>query len=465
MLPVTATVLVLTAGGCRFGPSLLLDIRPLTWLGTRSYGTYLWHWPVLVFAATAFGPLDFAQRIAAVIIAIALAALSFRLIENPARRSVWLGARPRRSLLLGATLGVTAASVAAAMLVLSPPLIGGGGTVASPAPVVAASGRVTTPASTVPASTVPLSTANVDPVEAPAPTSTVPTSSPPSPEAVVATMVASNAATVQDGASTEIVPSNLTPSLGRARSDKPQIYADGCILSNGQVTKEGCVYGDSTSTTTVVLFGDSHAAQWFPALQQMAEQNHWRLDVRTKKGCPTADIPIADPARGPECGPWRQRVMADLASEHPELVIMSAYRYTTTNRAIGSSPDDIWRNGLQTTLDAVRPLATNVLVLGDTPTPLNDVPSCVASHLRHVSACMNPRTAAVKPGRLSVELDLAATHNARFVPTGDWLCTATDCPVVIGNMLVYRDNSHITTTASLWLEPYLEAVVKPLITG
>ncbi len=56
-LPVLATVLVLAAGDCRFGPGIILDIRPLTWLGTRSYGTYLWHWPVLVFAAAAFGPL------------------------------------------------------------------------------------------------------------------------------------------------------------------------------------------------------------------------------------------------------------------------------------------------------------------------------------------------------------------------------------------------------------------------
>ncbi|MEO7371156.1 MAG: SGNH hydrolase domain-containing protein, partial [Ilumatobacteraceae bacterium] len=235
--------------------------------------------------------------------------------------------------------------------------------------------------------------------------------------------------------------------------------------SNGQVSGKDCFYGDTTSTVTIALFGDSHAAQWFPALQEMALQNHWRLDVRTKKGCPTAEIPIADPARAPECGPWRKQVMAHLADEHPDLLIMSAYRYTTTRNAVGATPDEVWRNGLQTTLDNLRPLARNVLVLGDTPTPLDDVPGCVASHLRHVSACMNPRDKAVLPGRLSVESDVAAAHQASFVPTGDWLCTESECPVVIGNLLVYRDNSHITTAASLWLEPYLQAVVTPLLSG
>jgi hypothetical protein len=278
-------------------------------------------------------------------------------------------------------------------------------------------------------------------------------------------MIAANAATLQQGVITDIVPSNLTTSLAKARNDKPQIYADGCILSNGQVSGKDCYYGDTSSAITIALFGDSHAAQWFPALQEMAVHNHWRLDVRTKKGCPTADIPIADPARGPECGPWRKNVIAHLSAEHPDLIIMSAYRYNTARNAVGANPDDVWRNGMQTTLDAMRPLAKKVLVLGDTPTPLNDVPGCVASHLRSVSACMNSRAAAVIPGRLAVELDVATAHNATFVPTGDWLCTSSECPVIIGNLLVYRDNSHMTTATSLWLEPYLQAVVTPLLTG
>ena len=287
----------------------------------------------------------------------------------------------------------------------------------------------------------------------------------PGSDSAISSMVAAGAATLQQGVVTEIAPSNLTPSLTKARNDKPQIYGDGCILSNGQVAGKDCFYGDTSSAITIALFGDSHAAQWFPALQEMALQNHWRLDVRTKKGCPTADIPIADPARGPECRPWRKKVITQLTAEHPDLIIMSAYRYTTTRSAVGANPDDVWRNGMQTTLDEMRPLATNVLVLGDTPTPLNDVPGCVASHLRHVSACMNPRAAAVMPGRLAVELDVAVAHHATFVPTGDWLCTSSECPVVIGNLLVYRDNSHITTATSMWLEPYLQAVVTPLLTG
>ena len=469
ILPVSATVLVLAAGtdGYRFGPTTLLNRRPLTWVGTRSYGIYLWHWPVLVLAAARFGPLSPLQRLAAVGGAVLLAAISYRLVENPARRSVWLGARARRSFAVGATLGATAAGLAAALLVLSPTLTGGrvaaSPTLVVPAPATApATSNV--PSTTSESSAPSITSASAATTTTPPETTATPPAQPTS-DSVIEAMIAANAATLQQGVITEIVPSNLTPSLAKARNDKPQIYGDGCILSNGQVAGKDCFYGDTSSAITIALFGDSHAAQWFPALQELAVQNHWRLDVRTKKGCPTADIPIADPARGPECGPWRKKVIAQLTAEHPDLIIMSAYRYTTARNAIGANPDEGWRNGMQTTLDVMRPLAKNVLVLGDTPTPLNDVPGCVASHLRNVSACMNPRAEAVVPGRLAVELDVAVAHGATFVPTGDWLCTSTECPVVIGNLLVYRDNSHMTTATSLWLEPYLQAVVTPLLTG
>ena len=472
ILPVAATVLVLAAGtgtSGRAAPGIILDRGPLTWIGTRSYGIYLWHWPVLVLAAARFGPLTVVERVGTLALVVGLAALSYRFIENPARRSVWLSARPRRSLAFGGALGFTGAGLAIAMLVMSPSLTGGSDA-AAPALVLPSTTTVATPqlpAASAPPGLVPSAPTTITPTELTpttiSPTTITPTTAQPSSAEMIASIVAANAATLQQAAITDSVPANLTPSLGSARSDKPVIYADGCILSNGKVSAKDCVYGDTASAHTIVLFGDSHAAQWFPALQEMSLRNHWRLDVLTKKGCPTADIPIADPARGPECGPWRKLVLARLAEEHPDLVIMSAYRYSTTSAVIGSSPDEVWRNGMQTTLDHVRPLAGNVLVLGDTPTPLSDVPGCVASHPRHVTACMNHRSAAIKPGRLSVELDVATAHDAWFVPTGDWLCSTSDCPVVIGNLLVYRDNSHITTAASRWLEPYLEAAVKPIL--
>jgi peptidoglycan/LPS O-acetylase OafA/YrhL len=87
--------------------------RPLRWLGTVSYGIYLWHWPVIVFlnddrAHLGGWPLD-GLRVA---VTLAVAAVSFRYVERPIRR----GALPGRRLLVagGGALAVTLVVVLAA---------------------------------------------------------------------------------------------------------------------------------------------------------------------------------------------------------------------------------------------------------------------------------------------------------------------------------------------------------------
>jgi peptidoglycan/LPS O-acetylase OafA/YrhL len=82
-----ATVLVLAAlahPACRLG--IALGIRPLRWVGVRSYGIYLWHFPIIVLTSPT-GPhsnnlLRDALQVAAI---FAVAALSWKYVEEPVR--------------------------------------------------------------------------------------------------------------------------------------------------------------------------------------------------------------------------------------------------------------------------------------------------------------------------------------------------------------------------------------------
>ncbi|MGH3612012.1 MAG: acyltransferase family protein [Pseudonocardia sp.] len=101
-----------------------LGTRPMVWMGTRSYGLYLWHWPIYVYTRpeieVPWGPVPTAAvRIALTVLA---AELSYRLVELPirdGRAGRWLRelAGPRRR-------WVTAGAVAASLLVAAPVVTG-----------------------------------------------------------------------------------------------------------------------------------------------------------------------------------------------------------------------------------------------------------------------------------------------------------------------------------------------------
>ena len=75
----------------------LLGWRPLRWVGERSYGIYLWHWPVFMVTRPGLDvPLDGAELLALrLAVTVLLAHLSYRYVEQPVRHGV-LGRAWRR---------------------------------------------------------------------------------------------------------------------------------------------------------------------------------------------------------------------------------------------------------------------------------------------------------------------------------------------------------------------------------
>ena len=88
---------------------------PLVQIGKRSYGLYLWHWPVFVLTRAATGP---GRLAAAVVITVILSEACYRFVEEPVRkgalrrwfaaRSAALGGRRRRMTAMTALYGVAA---------------------------------------------------------------------------------------------------------------------------------------------------------------------------------------------------------------------------------------------------------------------------------------------------------------------------------------------------------------------
>lgn len=123
----TAIVLAVTMG--TRGPlRTLFTWRPLQWIGIRSYGIYLWHWPLLV-VLTALLPARFSWLLSlcVAVLTITIAAVSYRYIEMPVRqqgfRSTLKKAIKRRYVFVDQLPFTThirphSASLAVAMLIL-----------------------------------------------------------------------------------------------------------------------------------------------------------------------------------------------------------------------------------------------------------------------------------------------------------------------------------------------------------
>ena len=89
LLPCLGTAAVIYAGNGRETPAgRWLALAPLQFLGAISYSLYLWHWPVLVFARYAvLGALGPVATVLALAVALGLAVLSYRFVEQPVLRS------------------------------------------------------------------------------------------------------------------------------------------------------------------------------------------------------------------------------------------------------------------------------------------------------------------------------------------------------------------------------------------
>ncbi|WP_237320745.1 acyltransferase family protein [Streptomyces sp. JJ36] len=403
LLPVLGTAAVIAAGAVAADSPVgrLLTLRPVRYVGRISYSWYLWHWPALVFATVWLGDLPTSLALAVVVLSWVPAALTHELVENYFRGA------PRFAP-TGAALRLGMACTLVSVLVAALPW------------------------SRVP--TVPLA----------------------SPEQVKGAKALEEDPTPQQRADA------LRPVPAEATKDKGKVHADGCLVPQRDTESPDCVYGDPASGTTVVLFGDSHAMQYAPALEQVAERRGWRLVVLTKSACTPAETTTYNPQfkrEYTECGEWRSRAMERIEEESPSLVI-TGNRATTKAAEAGKPLDrkrsaEAVRDGFTTTLRALRDTGASVVTLADNPHPPEDIPSCVSNSLERLTECAFDE----RVGRGFERVNAEAAEELPDVELVDplpVLCPDGTCPAVIGNALVYRNGAHITATYMETLGDWLD---------
>jgi hypothetical protein len=260
-----------------------------------------------------------------------------------------------------------------------------------------------------------------------------------------------------DGLATSAVPRNLTPKPADAVNDLPLTSTDGstCHLDFLQTQQGPCVYGDPHGTRTAVLVGDSHAQQWLGALLPTAMAKHWRLVVWTKSACPVANLAVYAPTLKrtyTECSSWRTAIIARIHALHPDLVLASQSDLVVATNV----HDATYAAATVSTLQAIG--AKRTVYFADTPTVKADTAQCLEQHLGSVKPCDFPiQTAYQYPTREQILSHAMNAAHVQYIDTLQYLCTSY-CPVVVGNIAVYRDAGHMTNTYATYLAPALAPI-------
>lgn len=405
-LPVvgTAAVIFFGHGSPSGGPTRTLALPPFQFVGLISYSLYLVHWPLLIIPQSAVGfenPLPlWLTLLLGVVLAVPLAWLLFRFVEEPMRNPPALATkRPRVTLWLTAAVTV----VVAGSLALT---------------TVWADGRTVGSGQDVP-------TAAAFPTAPPT--------------------------------ATDALPANLRPTLGDAADDVPSVYPDGCHHDTVDVTVQECAYGDPDGSFRVALFGDSHAAQWLPALEQIPEDDT-EIGIRaySKSSCPAVDVTVlVKNVPYESCDVWRDAVTAALAADAPDLVVISSYAHY--DLAAGSAD---WSSGVQRTVGTLTDAGSDVLVIADTPAWTAAPSLCISRVPNDLAACAGDRSTVLDEAHTSDERAAVERSGGRFVDFTDFICDPTTCPVVIDDLLVYRDINHLTATFVEYLAPALTEEIR-----
>jgi SGNH domain (fused to AT3 domains) len=276
------------------------------------------------------------------------------------------------------------------------------------------------------------------------------------------------AADLRKAADIRKVPSNLSPSLRAAAGDVPLIRKDGCQLQFAQLNSKPCVFGDPTSHTSVVLFGDSHAGAWFPALNAISKRRHWRLLIFVKDSCPVEDVNLVRFGHYyTECPIWRDNSEQQIDGLHPALVVVASSQYINGMRPRAGVPGGhggTWQNGVAATFKLLHRAAQRTLYLTDLPMLTQSAPDCLSAHRSHVQTCAVSRRRGLRyPNFTADELKIAKQEHIHAQDTDSWFCTSNTCPVIVNNILLYRDAQHMTPQWSLFLAPVLDGVVTPIM--
>jgi peptidoglycan/LPS O-acetylase OafA/YrhL len=421
LLPVCAAALLILGGMAKEAPlpNRALSLPPFRFVGRISYSVYLWHWPLVIFAADLY-PTESAtawMRLLILLLTFVLATLSYYLVEQPGRRIGVGRARPRGRNLAAAACG--ACLVAAGFV------------------GVAAVDRQSSP---LPVAPVAASTG------------------PPGPRPVVLTAAGTaprdptyfNAVhawrkVIRRGLRLRQLPASLQPLAPHLS----MAFPPPCAHHLRGLAPGECVVGNPHATQVAVLTGDSHAEMFRNAVWHAFDPKTWAIHLFAQDACGWAggaESYVITPAA---CAQHQARTLARIRALRPDVLLLSERDVVMPFRS---------RADIAASLKALTRAAKETIVIGHTPTPQLWATCLVGSD---ISRCFATLDGTFRRD-MRIEERLATHAHAAFVDTSAWVCVRAACPPVIAGVPAYAVTTHIGPEFQFKLVPIVRALLVSL---
>ncbi|MEN4472968.1 acyltransferase family protein [Mycolicibacterium cosmeticum] len=412
LVPVGATVLFILSAANRGdaplpAPNRLLATKPFVSLGSMAYALYLWHWPLLIFWLAYSGGAHAGLLDGSVVLLVSgvLAWLTTRYVETPLRYRApaartapvvpWRARLRRPTIALGSVVTLLGVALTATSF-----------TWREHVTVQRASGKELSGLSArdYPGARALLNHAKVPKLP-------------------------------------------MRPTVLEAKNDLPETTDDGCIADFDSVDILNCTYGDKAATRTVALAGGSHAEHWITALDLLGRLHHFKIVTYLKMGCPltTEENPLVmgDNRPYPNCREWNQKVMPKLLADHPDYV------FTTSTRPWNIKDGDVMPGFYIGIWQQFADAGIDVLAMRDTPWLVRNgkpyfAADCLADGGDAIS-CGMKRSAVLSDHNPTLDF-VGRFPNLKPLDMSDAVCRPDVCRVVEGNVLMYHDSHHLSTT-------------------
>ena len=416
LIPVVGTMLVLYFGNSTssWSPRTFLSLRPMVWIGGISYAVYLWHWPLVVMVPFVTGhQLTTVEKLAIGVVTLVLAQASTRLVEDPMRRGRLLGvpARAFAFAIVGAVIFVSITAVGSWQLAR-----------AKEAAELAVAERAGQPC---------IGPSALDPT---------------------------NGCGDPMGTGEYLI----TPEVVAAQNE--DVPFKECQAGGSQPTAIKCELGvdPQKATRHLALVGDSHATHWAPGFDEVANARGWTVDTFFKSSCPLVlsrrgtDLEKTREA-GDSCEVWSREVLTRILRSDADTVVLSSYQsaYTWNARDDGlGSANPV--EGFATVFEQIADSGKEVVVIKAIPRTFGSpVPGCLVENGRSAESCGLAREEALPDDQMEQAVQMLDRPDVRLVNLDDQFCDSTWCYPVVGDVVVYRDYSHLAPNYAKLLMPWV----------